>query len=1326
MVIKRILAVMLATTVLITSYGLPGVSAAPGEPVQPAPRKLAITPLNANTEPPIGYSSSDGGASGFYADIGWEAVDNPQGIGILGKYVNIYLEEYAKGYRPQRPVTLKEKDLPSGTTPIRMRNLNSGTVYKANARAYYEYADNSNTIRKSEESASSNTVKFLTDIRLQCITMSTNKIKIIWDDVWNDGHRINYRLYVSENKDFTNTLPIYISEDQISQDGPVILNQTDGTLEYVHTVKDPGRVYYIKVVPDISDTELIKSESSNIVLASTYILVKTTKMSTTDAGTIWRLDWSPVVAGISASDIKVQYQIDKYVGNVPIPMLVEESTTTFITVPEGEQVSYYIIRANVTKNGMPYYPDSVKIVSDKIILKEDEVPSTPPMPELVNELKDSAGNYIIAYDDILNPDGSLKFKGELGTNTATVLWRAPKRGDGTVDTDTLYDIWLIENPDEIDTPPARTSIQTNFRPGEPNMVIDAANSNSVIGYKYKFENLLPNHTYYFKIIAKKVFPEEVDGVIQNVEHMSYPALKVVITQPGGAIDQPLLPSNPPLEIRSENGKKMITDKSATIQLKNRWYEKFEDVLGKWFYIKADKTSLNDTVAYNPLTMPLDNVNYRKVQYDENVSLYVGCEEYYEGIDITKIDNYKLEKVPVTPNDPVEDPTLNAPENVPSTTNPAIYAKHNIVVPVNELKPNTTYILWVRAVRDIGNGEEPLFSEPSNPIIFTTNPSPSQIVEKPTVPAFTYNYVSDTYVDLGWDYKDGNTYYIKYGTVDNPDSAKGAVTVTTEQIKQSGVNYVRIPGLTQDTLYYFWIQAEAFSEDGTLSEKSEWSDSLPLRTLKELPPSTPRGFGAKNTPDAITKNSITFEWIQEPGMEYILEIAGGVDYKDVKRYEAGAVSEFKVDGLKSNFRYFARLYAYDPAKKLTSLPTQSISVRTLRSSDDYDSDQDVDNVISGDFIEKAPTVVGGVWIVKVVGVNADRLVEVMNTDKILDYTIDVSKPPTTASSISLNVSKKVFDRLEQLKENISFKTGTVTYTLKAGIFTNVNSGNTQKEQVYLFSITLLPQTPAAKENELLLKKPLAQLGVVLDTGLENLPVTKFATPLVIHYPYKNRTDYVEGKTFGYSYNTVTRNWDKQVPSNSYSPDNNEGTISFQAQAPGIYAVADRTTGLFDDIYGNEYEDAIINVAFLHKLNSVSGRMFRPDDNATAGEAVKLVFDTIDNYSYGSEYMDTAVKAGFLKSGKSSGTLLTRQEAAYMAAVLYERKAAAKVVAGTGAVSGYSDYAAFDKGMVGKVAFAVENGFVPDVNARSFNPKGNITRGEFMYMIEKALALAGELE
>ena len=64
-----------------------------------------------------------------------------------------------------------------------------------------------------------------------------------------------------------------------------------------------------------------------------------------------------------------------------------------------------------------------------------------------------------------------------------------------------------------------------------------------------------------------------------------------------------------------------------------------------------------------------------------------------------------------------------------------------------------------------------------------------------------------------------------------------------------------------------------------------------------------------------------------------------------------VSEYTVDGLLSNHRYYARLYAYDREKGLRSEPTYSVTVRTKSSSEDYDSGQEIDDAITGILLKK---------------------------------------------------------------------------------------------------------------------------------------------------------------------------------------------------------------------------------------------------------------------------------------------------------------------------------------------------------------------------------------
>jgi len=179
-------------------------------------------------------------------------------------------------------------------------------------------------------------------------------------------------------------------------------------------------------------------------------------------------------------------------------------------------------------------------------------------------------------------------------------------------------------------------------------------------------------------------------------------------------------------------------------------------------------------------------------------------------------------------------------------------------------------------------------------------------------------------------------------------------------------------------------------------------------------------------------------MQEENLEYILELADNVDYEDAVEYKVGMVSEFTVGGLLSNHRYYARLYSYDPVKNLRSNPTQSVVVRTKRSSDDYDSDEDVDNVIIGDFVKKEKTVKDGVWEVRIVGVDADRFVDYVIRDNKLDITVKLDDPPQSYKKLRILVSDKVFKSLTELSENLTFKMKDFSLVIRPGTITTATS------------------------------------------------------------------------------------------------------------------------------------------------------------------------------------------------------------------------------------------------------------------------------------------------
>lgn len=1269
-------------------------------PVQPAPEKLSVRAIHNNPpndiQPPIGFNDKEGGASGYYADLGWDLLKSPNPTPAgLSKYINIYVQEVTKPYKAAKTLEKRERDLPGDTVSLRMMNLNSGTIYFMSAKAYYTYLDGTTTYTSSE-SASSNTVKVLTDIAINAFSFGTSQIKIEWDDVWDTGRRIDYKLYVSDNSSFANTMPIYISKEQIGPNGPVVVNNTTGKLEYVHTVNDPAKVYYVKVEPDVSDSALQMTPASSTVMVSSFILAKTTKMSETDAGTIWRLDWSPVITGLNNMGVEVSYQIDKYINDVPIPMLMEDGTSTFISIPPGGESNYYIIRANVTKDGKPLYPSNIKIMSDRIVVKDQEVSSYPPTPELIDEVGDSHGGPpIISYADKYDANGLLVKKGELTSTSATIMWRVPKKADGQVDTDVTYDIWLLADPNQIDNPPAGTKVASSLKMSDSNKIMDG---NQLAGYKYTVRNLTSNSTYYFKIVAKKSYIEYIGNSLQNKEYLSQPALKVIITPTEGPIDQPKVPAKPPFKVKAKDS---IGKTEVTIQLKNKWYEKFNTTSGKWEYIRTEKLNAADTPPYIPSPGTLDNMKYRVVEYDPGVTIDVGCIKFTDGMSLSDLSILPANKVmnfPVAANDPDEDPTLNAPEQYNTT----IFKKHNIDIKITDLEPNTTYIIWVRASRESIN----LTSGPSDPIIITTNPDVPPLVEKPVVPLFNYNRVGDTYVDLGWGFKPNYNYYIKYGTEDKINSASSSIAIKPADL--AFVSYYKVNGLKSNTLYYFWIQAEA--TNGIQSVKSEWSDSYPLKTLPNIPPSSPRGFGVKNADGAITKNSITFEWLKENGIEYILEVSSDTAYKDVKEYKPGAVSEFTVNSLRSNYRYFARLYAFDPVKNIKSEPTASITVRTERSSDDYDSDQDIENVISGDYIIKDPTVVKNIWNVKIIGVNADRFINHVQTDNMLDYRLDLTKPPSAAGKISISISSRVFEALSKLKENLIIMTSTSQLVIRPDVLvpSSMNIPVTAAKDFNYEIVISYPDTAAnTNMKNMSFKTQVTGIAISAYDGGNAKPVTQLVKPLKIVIPFTGSNWYKEGITSGYEYDPGPDEWNKLNTQHSFNSDMNTGYLNFDLMKPGKVAVADVGSDYFDDIYGNKYEASINNVASAIKLKNISGRLFEPDKYTTISDAVKFMLDFLGEDYNG--YMEKAFRAGLISYNDISrpGDICTREKAINMVVGAYELKP------GIGKVGS-------------RIEFAVNNGIADMDKTGIAALKEALTRGELMSMLEKVLALIGDID
>jgi len=1279
----------------------------------------------------VDESDSDDSDGNCFVDLKWDYPSSFFLPGASGTYLNVYNQQVPKHYKAGGNTrVLKEGGIqaqPSATT-YTMSNLYSGTVYYADMTAYYKYTDGMKT-STGNESTASNRVKFMTDINIDAYTVGTNQIKIEWDDVWNTDGRINYKLYVSDSSDFKSAAANYIEADDIGTDKPVQVDETKGLLSYTYTVDNPGKVYYVKIVPVILDDNIkYYSEESETVSVSSYILATATKVSSTSDGTIWRLDWSPVIVGLSDSNITIQYEIlrgKKDSSELPTRIQSVNNTSIYVVLKSGEEDTYYyIVRALVTdKNGADVYP-GIEIVSGEITMEDMEVAATPPTPELVGTL------------------GSESY--EVTSDTIKILWEIPTKVTGEIDYNTYYDVWLSTDPNTIndDTElgdPVSWKLSngaTAFSDGSIKYSFAyVKNGTSTLGCALTISGVSPNTSYYFRIQARKIYLGYVDEVLTSIPYSSEPAVKTIVTPVDSDTSTPVAPPKPPLTIKEHPaGTDVVTSTAVTLQVKNKWYEKLDTSTNEWVYFS---TVLSNVGAEVPDGFPTgdeyaDGIiygvninNFRMLKYDSSIKLNVYYTKYdeaqntkdqYGNSDISIYSPIEKSGFGTEANDAYENALLNYPD----------YVKHNVDLELTGLDPNTTYVMWVKAERTTTGSAvaTDLLSEASDPILVTTLPNGENPTETPTVPVFNYYSAGDVYVDLGWNYDEKYIYYIKYSTKENLDSATDAGTV------DPGENsYFRISGLTKDTLYYFWIQAEYVNTDGE-SAKSGWSDSYSVQTLAEIPPDTPLGFGIKSSDDAVTVSSITYEWLEVDGLEYILELADNSSYNNSVTYSAGGVSEYTADGLSSNVRYYARLYAYNPVNKLKSAPTASVAVKTLKSKDDYDSDQDNETVISGDYVVKGSSVIKGVWYIKIVGVNADRFIEHVKTDKVLDYYLDAGSPPVKGAQVDIMISGRVFTALSQMRENLIIIADGSQFTIKPEVLTPDILGNS----TYLFDslnmeiIINSPGSTVSNSNKNLTFKTAAiGIGVKANSSGSAITVDEFANPLSISIPFTAKNWYNAGKTIPLKYSPGVNEWlALSSASASYDTDSGKGNLTFGTMNPGEYAVADKGSSFFDDIYGSEFEASIINVATACELKSISGRQFKPDSNIGTSDAVKLVMDVL-GYKYDANYMTAAVRAGIIRSedSKNISKPAARECVIAMAVRTYEIKSSEKATPSGTSNAGYSDMSKVSSVFMQKVRYAAENGLLPQ-SWSTIQPKAAITRGEVMYMLEKVLALTGDIE
>lgn len=1224
------------------------------DPQEGVPLNLDVATVDGNLQ--IGYDTYEG----HYVTLKWDAPASWTSDMSASKYYSLWTSEDDVSY-VRYPETI-----PGEQTSIRInkhgnKSLQPGKIYYAYIVAEHVHTDPVTGAQQKHESLASNKVIFMTKILVDVTTSGPDSISIKWDDVKLGTRRIDYDIYISESNYFGQTTPLNVRQEHIGEGKPVRPVLAENKLIYTRTALRTGTVYYIKIKPIISDARIRFIPDTDVQSGATRIVARILRVS----DDFWRLEWN----AITSADMDPNQQISYYIkrgdlsqGDNPIEETLGQTRDTKISVRASEEFCYYRIVAFIsTQTG-----DFLEIRSERILAIESEIPAVPTVPDLKDNISGSP-----AFD----------YKNSLTPTQAAVAWLTPKTPDGMTDTKIVYDIWIVTDPAQFDNKNT-LPVKANYSVPISDYITEALGSQNVIAFKYTFTSLIPNTSYYAKIVAKKTYTRvNQAGLIESVYYTSEPAFKVITTPISESVNVPVAPSKPPFMVKKINGKDVIGTNTVTVTWKNEWYEFWDtadELNPRWVYVD-DGQSVDESV-YGAV--------YKHIRYDSKITFQIGYTEYSESIAYSRLNDM--------------------PMQITGISNDVHSVDREYTI--TGLKPNTCYLIWLKAARSID-----LVSAASDPIMAVTAAPEHDIGdEKPIVPSFTYSNAGDTYVDLKWNAKSNYEYNLKYSSTDNINSAGNTVTVKFEDLTIDGI--YRVTGLMQKTAYYFWIQAASISGSGKRTE-SDWSDSFAVKTLAFMPPRPPAGFGIKNVPDSIGKNHIIFEWLQEPGMEYILEISIQSDFKTSDIYSGIIASEKKIEGLKPNSRYYAILYAFDISRNVKSTDYAGIiAVNTLKSDDEYDSDINITEPAEDDFIDSR--ISNRIWTYSVAASNADRFIQSVRISNDIDCIIDLAKTSRTVKSRVIEIPRRVFDEIGAMKKNVVIDFGDGSITVRRGTF-DIATNNAALRAIGEHSIRIELKGMKANQfsisSDMSYKSEIINIAVNAVSGSRIFPIDRFERPLLFKLAYSDLNSAQKGDVKGCMYERLSSRWNVCETAMLFDDVTHNGIASFEVPSAGEIALIKLRSNRFTDVVDWELQNAIENVMSQHEMPSIKGDRFRPFDNITFGDAVKLMLDVCD-YRYSGDEFTVAAKAGITKHVQElqPNDLCSRQAVIAMIVRVYEIKTGLKAQS-TFSLEQYTDSNMIHKDILPMVRFAVENGIVSGITNSLLSPNQPASRRDVMLML-----------
>lgn len=1285
---RRIVSLIL---IISTMLGLFGNVALADEPVVLLPpQKFRISDIGYIKEL---YSSN------WYAQLNWDPANFPGGADKT--YINLMFNEVEYSTGKVLPDVL-QVTLPGGTTGYELNDytpdgIKHGTIYESYLRSYYEYSDINGT--HTVISPRSSPVKFLTNLHVSLeLIPGTNNIKIIWDDVWDTDGRINYRILISDTKGFSQppAIPDIIGSEVGQSGSPVTVNRENRKLEYIYTSALPGREYSIKVIPiPRSNVACAPVDDIEPVTIKTDILLKAQRVGYTENGdVIWRLFWNPIVKGQTFT--RVDYELYRYVDDelqgTLFRLIPEEDSYEFIVKKDDPHTYSFKMDAKAYVQGQDV---PIEFRSNNKVMLKEQIPQQPEAPELVDEIPE-ADPEPLSYEDFLSSD------------SASIFWRVPYTGEGVIDTDITYDIYLLEDIRYVSNPPDNFKIASDLTMADANRVRHKV-SGEVIGYRYNLQGLKSNSTYYFVIYAKKNFLVEdpSSGFMITKPFVSKQAIKVIITKPDAGTDRPIAPSTPPLGLAQENS---VTFTDARLVLNKKWHALYDADKERWEYCTYDEYLDNNLLDdSDPNKRESTIINYlpgwtvvpHVIDYNDALKVIRARgnrdSEYITYSDLSQPDILAFE----IPQNKVIIPDIDENDEDQSFT-----------FEIDGLTHNTTYIVWVTIENQNG-----LSSDPSDPVIITTPPDIPEIPVTPTVPDDLSGIAGDSFVDLFWTFTLNMDYEIRGGTEDNLETATISEQVSYDEIRRS--TFKRIEGLEADTVYYFWIKAISRGANGQVLE-SVFSNPLVIKTEAFAPPAPPTGFGIKFGADGVTENSITYVWNELDKYIYYLEFADNAEFNNAQMFEVSG-GMHTVSGLISNRGYYARLYAFEERTQLRSQPTRTILVFTNKSRNEYDGSFDLSEPVTGTGLVIPVTLEDGTWIITSLGDQAHLLAERIRSTYSPIVKIDLSEPPARTSQIRLDMGSEVYDALADLKKELYVLLPWGQFTIRPGTFHTDNYFR-QKGQTNSLNICIDAVSPATayKPSEYMqIKTPVSDFKV--SYSKESLPVNNLIHPIRVELPVAKITNYLQDQLKAYSFN-FSNGWyalDSFIDYSNYQ-------IVGELDNPGPVVAA--TYGVQPQVGVPSYiKEGMENIQKVYKLKSLEGKSFDAQKPITKNEILRLIMDVVPTQYTENDINIKALQAGLIESLQEADNSNARRDwAVKMLMSLYKFKTHEKIVPTKPAVwQIYQDLSSVDVKYLDAFRFALENAILQGDGLNRAYPDKIVTYGDFIVMLDRTLRLCGEV-